>query len=93
MISARRSSPGSANRLATVGSTGTGESQGRQRARRTTRRTAWRASSLPGRSALLTATASASSSMLILSSWLSAPYSAVMTYSEKSLTSTIPALP
>ena len=63
------------------------------RLRTSCRATSRRASSAPRRSNLLTATASAKSSMSIFSSWEAAPNSGVMTYSETSLKGTIAASP
>ena len=63
------------------------------RLRTSWRATSRRASSAPRRSYLLTATASAKSSMSIFSSCEAAPYSGVMTYSATSTNGTIAASP
>ena len=91
----KRSTPGSANWLATVAMTGKSSSGASKtlRLRRTCLRMARRASSLPRFSNLLRTTRSATSSISIFSSCVCAPNSAVITYSEWSATEVIASLP
>ncbi len=70
-----------------------GEEPKASRLRTIWRATSRRASSAPRRSNLLTATASAKSSMSIFSSCELAPYSGVITYSEVSQNGTMAASP
>ncbi len=87
--------PSSLKREAIVPNTGiaSGDSLNRSRLRWYCLRTSRSASCAPLRSNLLIATKSAKSSMSIFSSWLAAPNSGVITYSDASTSGTIAASP
>ena len=87
--------PASLKCEATVPNTGisSGGVEKASRLRCTCLRTSLSASRAPLRSNLLMATASAKSSMSIFSSWLAAPNSGVITYSDASTWETMPASP
>ncbi len=91
----RAVTPSSLKRAATVPKTGSDSRPwpGVPRSRATWRRTSRSASSAPRRSNLLIAITSATSSISIFSSWVGAPYSGVITYSETSASSSMPASP